>query len=135
MSILGKILGKSEEEKKPEEKKPASVKAEKKKDSPVKKAVKSEKPGKVRAKTGKATKTIKKERNIAHRILMEPLVTEKSTGLGQFGKYVFKANQGAGKNQIKEAIQDYYGVGVVKVNIVRIHPKKRVQGRTIGWKK
>jgi large subunit ribosomal protein L23 len=83
----------------------------------------------------KARKIVKKEDSIAHKILIEPFITEKSTSLGQFNKYVFKVDRKAGKNQIKEAIQDYYGVEVTKVNVIKIHPKKRIHGRTIGWKK
>ena len=41
----------------------------------------------------------------------------------------------SGKFQIKEAIEGYYGVQVVSVNTIKINPKKRIHGRTIGWKK
>ncbi|OGI25902.1 MAG: 50S ribosomal protein L23 [Candidatus Moranbacteria bacterium RBG_13_45_13] len=50
-------------------------------------------------------------------------------------KYVFKVNKQAGKFQIKEAVEGYYGVQVLGVNTVKIHPKKRIHGRTTGWKK
>ncbi|MDD5490019.1 MAG: 50S ribosomal protein L23 [Candidatus Moranbacteria bacterium] len=72
---------------------------------------------------------------MAHRILVEPFITEKSTSLGEFNKYVFRVDQKAGKRQIKEAIQDYYGVRVASVHTIKIHPKKRIHGRTIGYKK
>lgn len=54
--------------------------------------------------------------------------------MGQFGKYVFKVNPRAGKHEIKSAVEDYYGVGVTKVNIIKIHPKKRIHGRIVGYK-
>lgn len=128
MGIFDRIF-KKKEEKKPKEKKPAVVESEEKKKLARKK--KSEKPKKEISKR----KVIKKEKNIAHRVLIEPFVTEKSTSLGQFNKYVFKINQKFGKRQIKEAIQDYYGVCVTGVSIVKIHPKKRIHGRTVGYKK
>lgn len=141
MAFLDKILGKksakeesvSGKEKKPEEKKkkPTAVRAGEKKDK-MKGKEKAEKPRK--AKTEKAAKILKKEENIAYKVLIEPFVTEKSTGLGQFNKYVFKVDQKAGKRQVKEAVQNYYGVRVIGVNVIKIHPKKRIHGRTIGYK-
>ncbi|MCX6762857.1 MAG: 50S ribosomal protein L23 [Candidatus Moranbacteria bacterium] len=158
MGIFDKILGKTEkaEQKteKPEKKleearlperqvkvekkiktgeKPVSAKAEKEKDKPEKKAkiVKTEKPKKEIAKR----KVVKKEKNIAHKILLENLISEKATMLASQNKYVFKVDKNAGKFQIKEAIEGYYGVQVVSVNTIKISPKKRIQGRTIGWKK
>lgn len=80
-------------------------------------------------------KVSKKEENIAHRVLLENLISEKSTLLAAQNKYVFKVTKEAGKFQIKEAIEGYYGVQVVSVNTIRINPKKRIHGRTIGWKK
>lgn len=95
------------------------------------KAAKIEKPKKEVAKR----KIAKKEENIAHKVLLENLISEKATMLAAQNKYVFKVKKDAGKFQIKEAIEGYYGVQVVSVNTIRISPKKRIQGRTIGWKK
>ena len=124
MAFFDKILGKKQETEKLEEKslpdRQAGAKGRKK-------------PAAI--KTEKAAKVLKKEENIAHRILAEPFVTEKSTSLGQFNKYVFKVVQKAEKRQIKEAIQDYYGVRVASVHTIKIHPKKRIHGRTVGYKK
>jgi len=94
----------------------------------LKKSEKSRKEVKVR-------KVTKKDENIAHRVLLENLISEKSTLLATQNKYVFKVTKEAGKFQIKEAIEGYYGVQVVSVNTIRINPKKRIHGRTIGWKK
>lgn len=154
MSIFDKILGKSssaettadkeEKAKNPvrktekvavekeikTEKKPVAAKAEKEKTKAPKK-VKSEKPKKEVAKR----KVSKKDENIAHRVLLENLISEKSTLLAAQNKYVFKVTKDSGKFQIKEAIEGYYGVQVVSVNTIKINPKKRIHGRTIGWKK
>jgi large subunit ribosomal protein L23 len=143
MSIFDKILGKSvqggpasggeDKLEKKTVKKTEKVQAEKEKTKPVKKSKssKTEKPKKEFAKR----KVSKKEENIAHRVLLENLISEKSTLLAAQNKYVFKVTKNAGKFQIKEAIEGYYGVQVVSVNTIKINPKKRIHGRTVGWKK
>ncbi|MDI6777866.1 MAG: 50S ribosomal protein L23 [Patescibacteria group bacterium] len=140
MGIFDRIIGKKEEKKSaektekekriaaaPGDGKPKTVKVEKKR---AEKKSKVEKP----KKESRSKKVAKKEENRAHSVLTAPLVSEKSTVLGQYNKYVFRVSQKANKNEIKSAIEDYYGVGVTKVNIVKIHPKKRMHGRTVGWK-
>jgi large subunit ribosomal protein L23 len=141
MSIFDKILGKKEmaekEEKAEKPEKNVSVpKAEKKpeakaKEKSVEKKAKAVKPKKEIAKR----KIAKKDENIAHKILLENLISEKSTALAAENKYVFKVHPKAGKYDVKEAVEGYYGVQVIGVNTIKIHPKKRIHGRTIGWKK
>jgi large subunit ribosomal protein L23 len=149
MSIFDRIIGKKEEKVEDVEKKSPVVKAEKKteekkpqpkadqplagtnKASKKKPATKTEKPKKEIAKR----KVAKKEENIAHKVLLENLISEKATMLASQNKYVFKVDKHAGKFQIKEAVEGYYGVQVVSVNTIKISPKKRIHGRTIGWKK
>lgn len=152
MGIFDKIIGKkasSDEslpkgEKKPEDK-PAVSTDPKKKEKPEKKkeatadkapkksgAPKAEKPKKATS-TGK--KKVKKDNNIAHSIIFEQIISEKSTTLAAQNKYIFKVRKNASKFQIKEAVEGYYAVTVTSVNTIRISPKKRIQGRTIGWKK
>lgn len=130
MSILDRFKSKKEKTGKPG-KKPAVVGAEKLQRSD--KTIRRKSESKSQSASG-IRKIAKKERNIAHSTLIKPMVTEKSTGLGQFNKYVFKVHPQMNKSRIKSAVEDYYGVGVTSVNIVKIHPKKRIQGRTIGWK-
>jgi large subunit ribosomal protein L23 len=142
MGIFDKIIGKKsvQEEKKPEKKPEMSEKTEK--TATVKPANEKKKPAvKAVKKTAKPKKEVakrkigKKEENIAHSILLEPVISEKSTEMGVNNKYVFKVTQKASKHEVKSAIEDYYGVQVVKVNTVRIRPKKRIHGRTVGYKK
>lgn len=145
MGIFDRFKSKEEPEKKPAEKKekpkaarlPArQVQPEKLRRSPMAKSESRSRSasGKIPKKDTKTRKIVKKEENIAYETLLEPLVSEKSTGLGQFNKYVFKVHPKANKFQIKSAVESYYGVGVTKVNIIKIHPKKRIHGRTVGWK-
>lgn len=80
-----------------------------------------------------AKKLIKTEQN-AYRILMEPWVTEEATRIAELNKYIFKVAPKADKKQIKKSVEDLYDVKVISVNTVSIPRKKRVRGRTVGWK-
>lgn len=130
MSILDRIIGKKpvldeKETAKKKAKKPMALRDEKS----VKKQEAKERREQVASK-----KIAKKEENLAYRILLQPLVSEKASTLGQFNKYVFKVHSKARKEHVRSAVEDYYGVGVTAVNMVKINPKKRVVGRTIGYK-
>ena len=50
-------------------------------------------------------------------LLKYPIVTEKSTALGQDGKYVFKVSKNASVSEIKKIVESVYNVKVIKVNI------------------
>lgn len=128
MGIFDKILGKAE--------KTEAIKDEKATRGGSTSTMEVEPPQKVESKKEVAKRKVaKKEENIAHKVLLENLISEKSTELASQNKYVFKITKQAGKFQIKEAVEGYYGVQVVGVNTIKINPKKRIQGRTIGWKK
>lgn len=72
-------------------------------------------------------------------IILRPIVSEKSTGLMQQGKYTFAVRMDANKSQIKDAIEEIFKVNVVDVNTMRNHGKVRRMGRYVGrrpdWKK
>jgi large subunit ribosomal protein L23 len=70
----------------------------------------------------------------AYKVLVEPWVTEATTRAAELNKYVFKVNPRATKKEVKQSVESVYGVTVLSVNTVTIHRKKRVRGRTIGWK-
>jgi len=48
-------------------------------------------------------------------ILLKPVVTEKSLKLQEIGGYTFLVNPKAGKNQIKKAVAELFGVKVVSI--------------------
>lgn len=104
----------------------------------VKKEVKKE-PKKAPKKTVKKTAQVplkpKKVSGAAYRILKGPHVTEKATDLTKLNQYVFNVYPRANKPEIKKTIEDIYGVDVVSLKIVKIHPKKRRLGRIEGWRK
>ena len=76
----------------------------------------------------------RKLNDISHKILVEPWVTEEATRIAELNKYIFKVNSGASKKQIRKSVEDLYGIKVISVNTVNIPRKKRVRGKTVGWK-
>jgi large subunit ribosomal protein L23 len=74
--------------------------------------------------------------------IIRPVVSEKSTVLGNQGKYVFEVAPSANKIQIKRAVEAAFAnkkVQVSAVNIVHVTGKLRRRGRSVGttraWKK
>jgi large subunit ribosomal protein L23 len=66
-------------------------------------------------------------------VLIRPVVSEKSYGLSDMGKYTFIVAPGANKVQIKQAVEAVFGVRVRGVNTVN-RPGKRKRTR-YGWGK
>ena len=53
-------------------------------------------------------------------LIKKPLISEKATELAAQSKYVFMVNPRANKNQVKELIEEIYGVTVIKTNMIRM---------------
>jgi large subunit ribosomal protein L23 len=72
-------------------------------------------------------------------VLLAPVVSEKSYSLLADGKYAFKVHKDAHKTQIRQAVEQLFGVHVVAVNVSQVpaKPKRRglVRGSRPGWKK
>ena len=63
-------------------------------------------------------------------VVRTPVVTEKSTIANAFGKYVFQVAVDATKPEIKDSIQQIFGVVVTKVNTLNYDGKiKRFRGK------
>lgn len=71
----------------------------------------------------------------AYRVLRSPHISEKATDLQGKDKYVFKVWPDANKIEIKKAIEGLYGVRIVDVNIINIHPKAKRLGKSKGFKR
>jgi large subunit ribosomal protein L23 len=75
----------------------------------------------------------------AGQVIIRPVVSEKSYVLATAGKYTFRVHPDAHKTQIKQAIEQLFGVGVVDVRTSSVpsKPKRRgfTAGRTRAWKK
>jgi len=74
--------------------------------------------------------------------IVRPVVSEKSTVLGEDGKYVFEVAPEANKIQIKAAVEEAFAnkkINVATVNILHVPGKTRRRGRSVGktrsWKK
>jgi large subunit ribosomal protein L23 len=72
-------------------------------------------------------------------VLLAPVVSEKSYSLITDRKYTFKVHQDAHKTQVRQAVEELFGVKVESVNILKVQskPKRRGmhRGRRPGWKK
>lgn len=77
-------------------------------------------------------------------IMIKPIITEKATRLTEkLNLYTFRVSPEANKYQIKELVEQLYGVKVVRVNtaVVRGKNKSRwtksglLRGKTSRWKK
>jgi large subunit ribosomal protein L23 len=72
--------------------------------------------------------------DFASRFLLEPWITEKSHQEMAQNKYIFRVSKDSNKTSIKKSVENLYKVAVLDVNVVNIHPKKRIYGRTKGFK-
>jgi large subunit ribosomal protein L23 len=75
-----------------------------------------------------------------HRVLVRPLVTEKSNFGPQRGKYTFIVAKHATKDDIKKAVEAQFKVKVVDVNTIRYEGKEKgkggkAKGHRPDWKK
>jgi large subunit ribosomal protein L23 len=75
----------------------------------------------------------------ARNVIIHPVVSEKSYALLAANKYTFRVHPRAHKTQIRQAVEDIFGVRVqdVRTMSVRSKPKRRglTSGRSRQWKK
>ena len=71
--------------------------------------------------------------------ILSPIVTEKSTGLSEQNKIVFKVPSKSNKTILKKNIEKIFKVNVVKVNIINKQARKKItRGKKVkikGYKK
>lgn len=67
-------------------------------------------------------------------LILRPILTEKSALLMEQNKYVFEVSKAADKLQIRRAIEEFFDVKVVRVNMIREPRKRKRVGRFIGFK-
>lgn len=68
----------------------------------------------------------------AHDIILRPVITEKSTNLMEQNKYTFYVYPQANKIQIRQAVEQIFGVRVAEVHTLKVRGKKRRVGRHEG---
>lgn len=76
----------------------------------------------------------------AYDIIIRPIITEQSMEDLDIKKYVFEVARDAGKIEIKNAIEEIFGVKVIKVTTSHVRGKEKrmgvqPKGRTASWKK
>ena len=75
----------------------------------------------------------------AREVVIRPVVSEKSYALLAANKYTFRVHEDAHKTQIRQAIEEVFGVRVegVRTSWVKSKPKRRgwSSGKTRRWKK
>ena len=75
----------------------------------------------------------------AREVVIKPVVSEKSYALLAANKYTFRVHDEAHKTQIRQAIEEVFGVRVqgVRTSWVKSKPKRRgwTSGKTRRWKK
>ncbi len=75
-----------------------------------------------------------KESASIYRIIRNPHITEKATRLTQINQYVFKVCDNVNKSEIRKAVEDYYGVDVVKVRMIHIPSRTKRRGKGVAIK-
>ncbi len=68
-------------------------------------------------------------------VIIAPVITEKAAILAESNVYAFKVASDANKIQIKKAIEEAFGVHVVKINTLNTKSKAKRVGRYTGQTK
>jgi large subunit ribosomal protein L23 len=76
----------------------------------------------------------------AYDIIIRPIITEQSMEDVDIKKYAFEVAPDAGKIEIKKAVEEIFGVTVIKVTTVTVKGKKKrsgayPEGFSKSWKK
>ena len=75
----------------------------------------------------------------AREVIVRPVVSEKSYALLAANKYTFRIHPDAHKTQVRQAVEEIFGVRVLDVRTmsVKSKPKRRAytRGKTREWKK
>ncbi|MBI4337281.1 MAG: 50S ribosomal protein L23 [Chloroflexi bacterium] len=73
------------------------------------------------------------------KVLVRPLVTEKSTRLQETGSYTFEVALHTNKGIVKQAVERVFNVDVINVNVLMVRGRRRRFGprwvRSPDWKK
>lgn len=65
--------------------------------------------------------------------IKRPVITERSTDLMAEKKYTFEVDVRANKTQVKDAVEEIFGVEVEKVNIMNYKGKFKRMGKHAGY--
>ncbi len=72
-------------------------------------------------------------------VIVRPVISEKSYALLAANKYTFRVHERANKTQVRQAVEEIFGVRVLGVQTMTVKPKPKWRGYTSGqtreWKK
>ena len=68
----------------------------------------------------------------AYDIVLAPVISERSMDDAQKRKYTFKVARDANKTQVRNAVEEIFGVEVAKVNIMNYDGMVKRLGRNVG---
>jgi large subunit ribosomal protein L23 len=75
----------------------------------------------------------------ARQVIIEPVISEKSYALLTANRYTLRVHEKANKTQIRQAVEEIFGVRVTGVATAWVKPKPKQRGWTRGhsrrWKK
>jgi large subunit ribosomal protein L23 len=71
----------------------------------------------------------------ARDVIIAPVVSEKSYALMEGGVYTFTVRPTANKSQIRDAVQEIFGVKVLKVNTLNRQGKRKRNRKTFTYGK
>ena len=75
----------------------------------------------------------------ARHVIVRPVVSEKSYALLAANKYTFRVHDRSNKTQVRQAVEEVFGVRVHGVRTAWVKPKPKRRGYTSGksrqWKK
>jgi large subunit ribosomal protein L23 len=75
----------------------------------------------------------------ARQVIVRPVISEKSYALLAANKYTFRVHERSNKTQVRQAIEEIFGVRVMGVRTAWVKPKPKRRGWTSGqrrrWKK
>ena len=75
----------------------------------------------------------------ARQVILRPVISEKSYALLAANKYTFRVHEGSNKTQVRQAVEEIFGVRVTGVSTAWVKSKPKRRGLTKGqrrrWKK
>jgi large subunit ribosomal protein L23 len=75
----------------------------------------------------------------ARQVIMRPVISEKSYALLSANKYTFRVHDRSNKTQVRQAVEEVFGVRVQGVRTAWVKPKPKRRGYSSGkrrqWKK
>ena len=75
----------------------------------------------------------------SRQVVLRPVISEKSYALLAANKYTFRIHERANKTQVRQSVEDIFGVRVTGVRTAWVKPKPKRRGLSSGtrrqWKK